>query len=54
MKSDSVVVLPASIESRKIIEAFVRWSEVVENHGTLKALQIICLECKNGQRVLSL
>ena len=28
MKSDSVVVLPASIESRKIIEAFVRWSEV--------------------------
>ncbi len=25
---DSVVVLPASIESRKIIEAFVRWSEV--------------------------
>lgn len=28
MKSDSVVVLPASIESRKIIEAFVRWSEI--------------------------
>ena len=28
MKSDSVVILPASIESRKIIEAFVRWSEV--------------------------
>lgn len=28
MKSDAVVTLPASIESRKIIEAFVRWSEV--------------------------
>ena len=28
MKSDAVIILPASIESRKIIEAFVRWSEV--------------------------
>ncbi len=28
MKSDAVVTLPASIESRKIIEAFVRWNEV--------------------------
>lgn len=28
MKSDAVITLPASIESRKIIEAFVRWSEV--------------------------
>lgn len=28
MNSDAVVLLPASIESRKIIEAFVRWSEV--------------------------
>ena len=28
MKSDAVIYLPASIESRKIIEAFVRWSEV--------------------------
>lgn len=27
-KSDSVITLPASIESRGIIEAFVRWSEV--------------------------
>lgn len=28
MESDAVVMLSASIESRKIIEAFVRWSEV--------------------------
>ena len=28
MKSDAVVTLPASIESRKIIEAFIRWNEV--------------------------
>ena len=28
MESDAVVLLSASIESRKIIEAFVRWSEV--------------------------
>ena len=28
MRSDAVVTLPASIESRKIIEAFVRWNEV--------------------------
>ena len=28
MKSDAIVTLPASIETRKIIEAFVRWSEV--------------------------
>lgn len=28
MRSDSVITLSASIESRKIIEAFVRWSEV--------------------------
>lgn len=28
MNSDAVVLLPASIESRKIIEAFVRWSEM--------------------------
>ncbi len=28
MKSDAVITLSASIESRKIIEAFVRWSEV--------------------------
>ncbi len=28
MKSDAVITLPASIESRKIIESFVRWSEV--------------------------
>ena len=28
MKSDAAVTLPASIKSRKIIEAFVRWSEV--------------------------
>lgn len=28
MKSDAVITLPASIESRKIIEAFVRWNEV--------------------------
>lgn len=27
-KSDAVLILPASIESRKIIEAFVRWNEV--------------------------
>ncbi len=29
--SDAVVLLPASIESRKIIEAFVRWSEEGKN-----------------------
>lgn len=28
MKSDAVITLDASIESRKIIEAFVRWSEI--------------------------
>lgn len=28
MNSDAVVLLPASIESRKIIEAFVRWNEL--------------------------
>ena len=27
MNSDAVILLPASIESRKIIESFVRWSE---------------------------
>ncbi len=27
MKSDAAILLPASIESRKIIEAFIRWSE---------------------------
>jgi len=36
MKSDAVVTLPASIESRKIIEAFVRWSEVGKKSWNFK------------------
>lgn len=36
MKSDAVITLPASIESRKIIEAFVRWSEVGKKSWNFK------------------
>ncbi len=36
MKSDAVIILPASIESRKIIEAFVRWSEVGKKSWNFK------------------
>lgn len=36
MKSDAVVTLPASIESRKIIEAFVRWNEVGKKSWNFK------------------
>ena len=36
MKSDAVGTLPASIESRKIIEAFVRWSEVGKKSWNFK------------------
>ena len=36
MKSEAVVTLPASIESRKIIEAFVRWSEVGKKSWNFK------------------
>lgn len=36
MKSDAVITLPASIESRKIIEAFVRWNEVGKKSWNFK------------------
>ena len=36
MNSDAVITLPASIESRKIIEAFVRWSEVGKKSWNFK------------------
>lgn len=36
MKSDAVITLSASIESRKIIEAFVRWSEVGKKSWNFK------------------
>lgn len=36
MKSDAVIILPATIESRKIIEAFVRWSEVGKKSWNFK------------------
>lgn len=36
MKSDAVITLPASIESRRIIEAFVRWSEVGKKSWNFK------------------
>lgn len=35
-KSDAIITLPASIESRKIIEAFVRWSEIGKKSWNFK------------------
>lgn len=51
MKSDAVVTLPASIKSRKIIEAFVRWNEVGKNPGISLVQQIICIECNVGASI---
>ena len=50
MNSDAVVLLPASIESRKIIEAFVRWSEVGNKTWTFQMVQITYTEYRNGPR----